>query len=120
MALGSNPFDQGSIFDAVQQAVQGVGGGAMAPVRRSAEGARLGAITRRLQFEREKQAAPPVGGSHDEHNHGGGFDAGNPGSYTPAMLALRDSIAKQFGVSNVGGYANRNIAGTNKKSDHAL
>lgn len=56
---------------------------------------------------------------------GGGFArgagaGGRPGAYTPGMLASKANIARIFGITNVGGYANRNIAGTGTKSAHAL
>lgn len=36
------------------------------------------------------------------------------------VAAAGQRLAKKFGVTNVGGYNDRNIAGSNKKSDHAF
>lgn len=55
---------------------------------------------------------------------GGGFSraggGGPAGSYTAGMLKARAAIQAMFGPLAVGGYANRNIAGTNQKSAHGL
>ena len=55
---------------------------------------------------------------------GGGFggSAATPngaGGLGPAARAARDFVMRTWGLTNIGGYANRNIAGTNKLSDHA-
>jgi hypothetical protein len=55
---------------------------------------------------------------------GGGFTrqggGGPAGRYTPGMERARAAILNLFGPMSVGGYANRNIAGTGQKSMHAL
>jgi TP901 family phage tail tape measure protein len=48
---------------------------------------------------------------------GGGGPAGN---YTPGMMRSRADILARFGPMSVGGYANRNIAGTNTRSAHGM
>jgi TP901 family phage tail tape measure protein len=56
---------------------------------------------------------------------GGGFASGGSrtpngiGGLGPAALAAKSFVEATFGVHNIGGYANRNIAGTNTLSDHA-
>jgi phage-related protein len=55
---------------------------------------------------------------------GGGFSrsggGGPAGRYTEGMLKARAAILAQFGPMAVGGYANRNVAGTSSKSAHAM
>lgn len=50
---------------------------------------------------------------------GGKRTPGGRGGLGPAAASLRAAIVQAFGIRNIGGYANRNIAGTGKKSDHA-
>ncbi|MBP2323350.1 tape measure domain-containing protein [Kibdelosporangium banguiense] len=38
----------------------------------------------------------------------------------PMAKAAREFVMRTWGIQNIGGYANRNIAGTNTPSDHAL
>lgn len=45
---------------------------------------------------------------------------GSSDGLLPIMAAARQYVMDTYGVRNIGGYANRNIAGTNIKSDHAL
>ena len=57
--------------------------------------------------------------------YGGNFGASNPspngqGGLGPAAAAARAFVMRTFGISNIGGYSYRNIAGTNTLSDHAL
>ena len=57
--------------------------------------------------------------------YGGNFGPSRPspngrGGLGPAAAAAREFVMKTFGMYNVGGYAYRNIAGTNVLSDHAL
>lgn len=71
----------------------------------------------------EQRAAAPAspGGAPIPAPAGGAIPAffpGAAGAYTPAMTWLRDYARNQWGLSNIGGYADRNVAGTNKKSDH--
>ncbi|RFU18829.1 phage tail protein [Geodermatophilus marinus] len=42
------------------------------------------------------------------------------GGLGPMAAAARAFVMKTWGITNIGGYANRNIAGTGTKSDHAL
>jgi hypothetical protein len=55
---------------------------------------------------------------------GGGFTraggGGPAGQYTAGMQRARADILNLFGPMAVGGYANRNIAGTNQRSAHAM
>jgi tape measure domain-containing protein len=56
---------------------------------------------------------------------GGGFGASRAtpngvGGLGPMAAAARAFVQATWGISNIGGYANRNIAGTGTKSDHAL
>ncbi len=60
-----------------------------------------------------------------EGDGGGGFGAskGSPngvGGLGPMAKAARQFVMNTWGITNIGGYANRNIAGTGVKSDHAL
>lgn len=45
---------------------------------------------------------------------------GSSNGLLPIMAAARQYVMDTYGVRNIGGYANRNIAGTNVKSDHAM
>jgi len=45
---------------------------------------------------------------------------GSSNGLLPIMAAARQYTMDTYGVRNIGGYANRNIAGTNVKSDHAM
>ena len=51
---------------------------------------------------------------------GGGNSPAGRGGLGPVAAAARAFVMKTFGIRNIGGYANRNVAGTGKKSDHAL
>jgi phage-related minor tail protein len=55
---------------------------------------------------------------------GGGFSrsggGGPAGAYTAGMMRARAAILGQFGNMSVGGYSNRNIAGTNVRSAHSM
>lgn len=103
-------------FEAVQ-AMQSRLASADSPVglRRATEKARLGEA--REQFLRR---AGVMQGLQKLTSAVKSFAPGKPGAYTPAMLALRDHVVNTWGITNVGGYANRNVAGTKTKSDHAL
>jgi hypothetical protein len=59
----------------------------------------------RLNFGNEQGMAPGAGGG----KWGAQFN----------VAAAGEQLAKRFGISNVGGFNDRNIAGTNDKSDHA-
>jgi TP901 family phage tail tape measure protein len=48
---------------------------------------------------------------------GGG---GSARGLLPIMAAAREYVSALYGIRNIGGFSNRNIAGTNVKSDHAL
>ncbi|KQS66246.1 phage tail tape measure protein [Modestobacter sp. Leaf380] len=45
---------------------------------------------------------------------------GSANGLLPIMAAARAYVAETYGVRNIGGFARRNIAGTNTLSDHAL
>ena len=47
-----------------------------------------------------------------------GMEGGPGGDYTDQMKQARADVIAKFGQMVVGGYANRNIAGTNTRSDH--
>jgi hypothetical protein len=49
-----------------------------------------------------------------------GSSANGRGGLGPRAAAARDYVMRMFGITNIGGYANRNIAGTNQKSMHAF
>ena len=51
---------------------------------------------------------------------GGNYGPPGRGGLAANTAAARQFVVENFGISNIGGYANRNIGGTNKKSDHAL
>jgi hypothetical protein len=55
---------------------------------------------------------------------GGGFTrqggGGPAGRYTAGMLKAKADILAKFGALGFGGYSNRNIAGTNTRSQHSL
>ncbi len=73
----------------------------------------------RGKAEEEQKKAEMAAGSLT----GGGFTPGGgggaAGSYTPGMQAARRDVLAAFGGMTVGGYVNRNVAGTSKLSDHA-
>jgi len=57
-----------------------------------------------------------------EADPGGGTIKSSPsgsGGLGPRARAARAYVVKRWGITNIGGYANRNIAGTNTKSKHA-
>lgn len=49
-----------------------------------------------------------------------GGSGGSASGLLPIMAAARQYVMDTYGIRNIGGYANRNIAGTNVKSDHAM
>lgn len=54
-------------------------------------------------------------------DEGGAVTANGRGGLGPAARRARDSVRENFGFSGtIGGYSNRNIAGTNRLSKHAL
>ncbi len=74
-------------------------------------------------FDERPQGDPAPGGRPP----GGPPDAGPVrernnayGGVLPHVAGVGDLIQREFGRMTVGGYANRNIGGTNTKSDHAL
>lgn len=103
-----NPFLKG---DDVFAAVKGGGDQSGGSLPRASERARLGSLRRQFQKQRP---APPSGGGEAP-----AFGPGRAGAYTDGMQALRDTVARRWGITDVGGFADRNIAGTNVKSDHA-
>lgn len=121
----SNPFGNLDVFSAVKQAAAQAGQSSeqsTPQMPRAAENARLKATRDAYLRQRENARMNKIpdwaGGNREtqsRHDHGG-----EPGAYTSGMQALRDYVTKTWGITNVGGFADRNIAGTNKKSDHAL
>lgn len=111
---------QRSAFQRQQLPKSGYEQGALNAARRKVQEARKEARKAQAFSGRKygsRAEAEAAGAIPDGHNHGGG---GAPGQYTPGMQALRDYVTKTWGITNVGGFADRNVAGTNKKSDHAL
>ena len=66
--------------------------------------------------EQDKLSASLMGGAF---GRGGGGSPDGQGGLGPVAAALRAAIIKTFGITNIGGYAYRMIAGTNTLSDHA-
>jgi hypothetical protein len=64
------------------------------------------------------QNAPGLAGG--SFNAGGGSSPNGSGGLGPSAAAARQFVMQTFGISNIGGYSYRNIAGTNTLSDHAL
>jgi len=67
--------------------------------------------------EADKEQASLAGGTFGSS---GKSTPNGVGGLGPAAAAARAFVQKTFGINNIGGYANRNIAGTGTKSDHAL
>lgn len=114
----SNPFEKADPFETVRQSYRAMQSGSP---QTGGGGDALSSARQRIArlMAREAANAPQISServSADPHGHGA---SGPAGSYTPGMLQLRDYIAKKYGIKNVGGYADRNVAGTSKKSDHA-
>lgn len=62
------------------------------------------------------RSLPPVFGGDER----GAATPSGRGGLGPAAARARQYVIDAFGVTNIGGYSNRNIAGTNKLSKHAL
>ena len=67
--------------------------------------------------EQDKEQASLAGGTFGSS---GKSTPNGVGGLGPAAAAARAFVQRTFGINNIGGYANRNIAGTGTKSDHAL
>lgn len=104
---------EGALRGAVEAVISRIPGGG-----RFAEAA--GGMGRKLlgaAIEKVKSFVTALGGGAFG---GGGVTPNGVGGLGPAAAAARAWVTRTFGITNIGGYANRNIAGTGTKSDHAL
>lgn len=115
----------GKVIDAVQDPVGylrekigsvlgGAGSSGMGQIVKAAGSKLLDTVAGSL-----KDLAGGAGLGGGSFTRGGGQSPDGRGGLGPVAAAARAFVQKTFGVSNIGGYANRNIAGTGVKSDHA-
>lgn len=122
-----NPWDIAKgLADGVADTARGLGAKALDLLPKIPEAAGLLGVGGRVGNNVRQAVIDWVKGKEAESGNlsGAGFTrsggGGPAGNYTPGMLRARGDVLGRFGPMVVGGYANRNIAGTGQKSAHAL
>jgi murein DD-endopeptidase MepM/ murein hydrolase activator NlpD len=106
----------GPIMSAIEKGLAALPGG------KTPFGELLGRFPRKLRDMLAGKLPESFGIESDEPGGGGGGGSTPNGvnGLGPAAKKARAYVIDRWGITNIGGYANRNIAGTNQLSKHAL